>query len=210
MFGVFRLWFRLNYRSRYPVIAVVVLLPACCFVCPIVCLWAVTNAWNDYVRRIRAVAISDCYSAVHCLWTVEYSKDRLAASHWSSDNVMFGLVLPSAPISTVDLVTLISRHLNTRPSLLQHQVDPSASSLHRKKTLPYSFIMTIPLSVRPHVTTRLPLDDFSWNFILGTLKSVEKVEVWLKLGKLWGTLKEHLYVCTIIHRCFLPGWRNFG
>jgi len=33
----------------------------------------------------------------------------------------------------------------------------------RKTTI--SFVMSIPLSVCPPRTTRLPLDEFSWNFI---------------------------------------------
>ena len=44
-----------------------------------------------------------------------------------------------------------------------------------------SFVMLVRLSVRPHRTTRLALDEFSWHLILGDFsKSVDKIQDSLK------------------------------
>jgi len=56
----------------------------------------------------------------------------------------------------------------------------------RKATM--SFVMSVCLSVRPparpHGTTRLPLDEFSWNLMFKYfLKSISKIQVSLKSGK---------------------------
>ena len=35
----------------------------------------------------------------------------------------------------------------------------------RVRTIAKSFVMSLYLAVRPHATTRLPLDGFSWNLV---------------------------------------------
>jgi len=64
---------------------------------------------------------------VHGFWLVEFSHDRLGASHYFSD--MFGLVLLSSCVSTLDLVTL-KVEANEHPPLaiLPPPIGPSASS----------------------------------------------------------------------------------
>jgi hypothetical protein len=48
----------------------------------------------------------------------------------------------------------------------------------------FAKVMSACLPVRPHGTTRLPLDGFSWNLILKIFrKSVEKIQVSLKSDK---------------------------
>jgi hypothetical protein len=54
-------------------------------------------------NRIRAPSRVQFYSAEHCFWPVKFSCGRLGESHYNSDSV--SLVLLSASISTVDLVT---------------------------------------------------------------------------------------------------------
>ena len=42
-------------------------------------------------------------------------------------------------------------------------------------------IVSLPPSICPHVTRRIPLEGFSWNSIAGTYISVEKFQIWLNL-----------------------------
>jgi hypothetical protein len=51
------------------------------------------------------------------------------------------------------------------------------------------------LSLLPRETTRILLDRFSWNFILrALLRSVEKIQIWLKSEKIKCTLHKDLRV----------------
>jgi len=80
-----------------------------------------------------------------------------------------------------------------------------AFSKFRKATI--SFVMSVRLSVRPHGTTRLPLDGFSWDLTFEDFfffKSVQKSQVPLKSD----TLHEARYTFVIIYRSFLIRMRN--
>jgi hypothetical protein len=64
-------------------------------------------------------------------------------------------------------------------------------------------------SVRPHGTTRLPLDGFSCNLIFECFrKSVEKIRVSLQPDKNTGTFPEDQYTFLIISCSFLLRMRN--
>ena len=67
-------------------------------------------------------------------------------------------------------------------------------------------------SVRPHGTTRLPLDEFSWNFDICFYFEItsKKFEFHYNLTRLRGTLHEDRYKFMIIYRCNFLGIRNFS
>jgi hypothetical protein len=117
IFRVICPWFRMHNRSSYLVVAVVVLLQ-CAALCLCVCLWAVTNVCHAYVRGIRKVAISDCYSAGHCLWPVEYSNCRLGASRRCSDSVMWVYAFSVLPQVQPILSHWSCTHTDIHPSPL--------------------------------------------------------------------------------------------
>jgi len=68
------------------------------------------------------------YSAVHCFWPVEFPNVRLGASHLRNDSVVFGLVLPSASVSTVDLTLKFQANKHPPLAISPHPVGPSAST----------------------------------------------------------------------------------
>jgi hypothetical protein len=73
----------------------------------------------------------------------------------------------------------------------------------RKATV--SFVMSVSPSIRPHGTTWLPLDGFSWNLIfVFSRKSVEKTQVSLKSG----TLHPDQYTFLVIYRSVLLRMKN--
>jgi hypothetical protein len=68
-----------------------------------------------------------------------------------------------------------------------------------------SFVLAGWLSVRPHGTTRIPLDRFSWNFILSVFgKCVEKI--WQEYCVLYMNSNKHLW--SYLAQFFLE-WKMF-
>ena len=73
-----------------------------------------------------------------------------------------------------------------------------------------SSVMSVRLYVRPHGTTRLPLDGFSWKFILGNSGiSVDKIQVSLKSYKNNGTLPEYQHTFLSYLAQFFLEWEMF-
>jgi len=63
------------------------------------------------------------------------------------------------------------------------------------------FVMSICSSVRPHGTTRVPLDGFSLNFDIPLFSEIN-------LTRMMATLLEDLFTFVIIARSFLLSVRN--
>ena len=80
----------------------------------------------------------------------------------------------------------------------------------RKATI--SFVMPVRLSVRPHRTTRLPLDGFSWNLIFEDITKIylEKIKVSLKSDNNNGYCTCRPIYIFIISRSFLLRIRNIS
>jgi len=53
-------------------------------------------------------------------------------------------------------------------------------------------------SIRPHGTTRPPLDGFSWNLIIVFWNSAEKSHAWLNFDKNTGTLYKYLRIFMVV------------
>jgi len=68
------------------------------------------------------------------------------------------------------------------------------------------------MSVRPHGTTRLPLEGFSWNLIFKYFfKNISRVlKFYLNLSRINDTLHEDQYTFLIISRPVLPTMRNIS
>jgi hypothetical protein len=68
------------------------------------------------------------------------------------------------------------------------------------------------MSVRPHGTSRLPLDGFLWNLIFEhfSKETAEKIEVLLKSVQNNATLHEYGYTFLIISRSVLLRMRNIS
>jgi hypothetical protein len=66
------------------------------------------------------------------------------------------------------------------------------------RTVSISFDMSL------HGTTRLPLDGFSWNFVLEICrKSVDKIQFWFKSGKNNECLDKDLRRSTFVISCWV-------
>ena len=70
-----------------------------------------------------------------------------------------------------------------------------------------NFVMSVCSSVSPNGTTRLPLDEFSWNLSIFR-NSVEKIQVSFKSDKIKNTSHEDQHTFLIISRSFLLRTRN--
>ena len=67
------------------------------------------------------------------------------------------------------------------------------------------------VSLRPHGTTRLSPDGFLWNLMFVYFsKSVEKIQVSLKMTRLMGILHEDICPFMIIPRWIIFGMRNIS
>ena len=76
-----------------------------------------------------------------------------------------------------------------------------------------SCVMSVPSSVRPYGTTRLPLDKFLCNLIFKYFfwkKNCREIKVTLKSYKINGTLDEDQYLCFTTSRSFLLRMRKFS
>jgi hypothetical protein len=71
----------------------------------------------------------------------------------------------------------------------------------RKATI--CFVMSVRPSVRPHGTTRLPLDGFSWNLIRLLRKLSRKFKFHYNRTRITGTLHEDRYTFSITFRSVL-------
>lgn len=72
-----------------------------------------------------------CYSALHGFRPVDFPKGRLGTSHECGDSVMFGLVLLTVSVSTIDLVTpKFQANKHPCPTTSPHPVGLSASSVN--------------------------------------------------------------------------------
>jgi hypothetical protein len=75
-------------------------------------------------------------------------------------------------------------------------------------TILWKATMILVMSVRPHGTTRLPLDGFSWNLIFEHFSKVCREKVSLKSDKNNGHFTKDEYAFFIISRSVLLRMRN--
>jgi len=78
------------------------------------------------------------------------------------------------------------------------------------KKMTTAFIMSVGPSIHLHVTSWLPLNRFSWTFIVGFLqKPVDQIWIWLKLEKMTDTLHDDLNTFTLISCCWQVKYKKY-
>jgi hypothetical protein len=81
-------------------------------------------------------------------------------------------------------------------------------SMLRKVTT--AFLMSLGPSIHLHGTTSLPLNRFSWTFIVGILwKPIDKIWIWLELEKPTDTLHGDVHTFTLMSCCWWVKYKKY-